>query len=113
MQPIISPMFIYLIGVINNLKLLFLIFGIASLIISGAGACTEFEEKGFIPKWCKILFVTGLLNCTLVAIIPNRDTLIAMYTTKYITVENVKLGKEVVIDTVKEIVDAINRKERD
>lgn len=109
MQPIISPMFIYILGVINSVKFLIIMFTVISFFISTTYAICEVDNGRPIPKLSKILFVVSMIGLTVFSFTPNKETLIAMYTTKYVTVENVKLGKEVVIDIVKEIVDVINK----
>lgn len=113
MQPIISPMFIYILGIVNSVRLLIILFAVVSFVISIVYANCEVDEGKPIPKLSKTLFVSSMIGFTIFSFIPNRDTLISMYTSKYVTVENVKLGKEVVIDTVKEVVDIISRKEKD
>lgn len=116
MQPIISPMFIYILGVIDSLESIFcliliidIIVFIFSPILADKMSDSYSDEAPMlrrIIKLCAIVFTFIILAVTFV---PSKETLIAMYTTKYVTVENVKLGKEVVIDIVKEIVDVINK----
>lgn len=110
MQPIVSPMFIYILGIINSVKFSIILFAVVSFVISIAYASWELDDSKPIPKLSKMLFVASILGFTVFSFTPNKETLIAMYTAKYITVENVKLGKEVVIDTVKEIIDAVNKR---
>lgn len=110
MNPIISPMFIYVLGIINNVRFLIILSAVVSFVISIAYASWVIDNGKPIPKLSKILFVVSMVGFTVFSFTPNKETLIAMYTTKYITVENVKLGKEVVVDTVKEIIEVINKK---
>lgn len=119
MDAIISPVFIYLLGLIDRLDDIFaLIFFIVIIWVILVGIfsedfCETYEESKILTyKTIKRAGLILTIIITLAFFIPDRNTLIAMYATKYITVNNIKSGKEIVIDTIKEVVDAINKEEK-
>lgn len=112
MEPIISPAFIYLLSIIGSIKALLFI-----VVIVGAFTCAVviawcLDDGKKIPRCAKCGTVAIIIALLLNIFMPDRNTLIAMYATKYITVNNIKSGKEIVIDTIKEVVDAINKEEK-
>lgn len=116
MQPIINPLFIYLLSVIETLKgtmSAFIFIGIVVCILTGIISFVEHYNDGAkeIFKILKIAAITTTILSVLYIFIPDKNTLIAMYATKYITVDNIKYGKEIVVDSIKEIVEIIKDKE--
>lgn len=117
MEPIISPVFIYLLSIVDNISIIFKIgigFSICAMVFFLLLLIEIRSDEDWI-KWKKCMrnIIIGLITCSVIVIfIPNKETLIAMYATKYITVNNIKSGKEIVIDTIKEVVDAINKGEK-
>lgn len=113
MEPIISPMFIYLLSIVGNLEMLFIIMYWLSVVYFIILFMTryDYDDRQWVKHMryntiCFILFVM------LSIFIPTKETLIAMYASKYITVNNIKLGKEVMTDTVKEIISIINKEDK-
>ena len=112
MEPIISPAFIYLLSIIDGIKGLLFVTSLVCTGVCSALILIRLVEEKAIYKFTKTGFIIGIISLILLIFVPDRDTLIAMYTAKYITVNNIKSGKEIVIDTIKEVVDAINKEER-
>lgn len=117
---IINPIIIYLIGIVDGIKDLMFFLTVAIIIlmlVTGIIACAYSDENNFkgLEK-CKKTFIKLsvflVLTIALNTFIPNKNTMIAMVSTKYITTENIKLGKDVVVDTIKEIVEVINKEEK-
>lgn len=113
MEPIISPMFIYLLSIVGNLEMLFTIMYWLSVVYFIILFMTkhDYDDHQWVKHMryntiCFILFVM------LSIFIPTKETLIAMYVSKYITVNNIKLGKEIMTDTVKEIISIINKEDK-
>lgn len=116
---IISPIIIYLIGIVDGFKgFLFFLACLAAIImlicvLLGAAAHEDSDNK--LVERCRKLFRNSLASFIVIialnTLIPNKNTMIAIISTKYITAENIKLGKDAVIDTVKEIVKVINKEE--
>lgn len=111
MTPIISPMFIYLLSVIDNFKGILFCIGLFGSGILGMLIFFMMIDDNEIPKKIKTYFVASIICGLFNMFIPSKETLMVMYASKYITVDNIKLGKEAVVDTVKEIVDIINKEE--
>lgn len=112
MEPIISPMFIYLLSIIGNLETLFTIMYGLSIVCFIFLFTTEYDDRRRWIKHVRCNTICFILFILLSILTPTKETLIAMYASKYITVNNIKLGKEAVIDTVKEIVEVINKEEK-
>lgn len=112
MEPIISPIFIYMLGIVDDFKSLFIITAIICISLGGASIVMNCMDGNNIPRHSKLSVVIGTIALILYTFIPNKETLMTMYASKYVTVNNIKLGKEVVVDTVKEIVDIINKEDK-
>lgn len=116
MQPIINPLFIYLLSIIETLKgtmSAFIFIGIVVCILTGLILFAEHgnsEVKSLHTIFKRTTIATTIL-AVLYIFIPDKNTLIAMYATKYITVDNIKYGKEIVVDSIKEIVEIVKNKE--
>lgn len=128
MQPIISPWFIYLLGIVDSiiefLSVLAVFAGIVFIIsLIGHILCKyadEFDED-YIPLWKKIrkialpiLIIFALLSL----FVPNRNTLIGMFVAKNITHDDVekvlKTGddfKEEIKKDIFELIEAIQDKQ--
>ena len=118
-QIIINPMWIYWLDVLKSIKgivlfLTFVSFLIISFYIIVIGATfkdcrDEDEEKQFknlvsktklaVKIWVTVLFISTF--------IPSKDTLIAMFIAKNVTVEKAIQGKEVVKDSIDYIFEKI------
>lgn len=116
MQPIINPLFIYLLSTIETLRkamFVFILIGMAACILFGLILFEEYNNSEM--KSIHTIFKRATITTTILAVlyifIPDKNTLIAMYATKYITVDNIKYGKEIVVDSIKEIVEIVKNKE--
>ncbi len=105
MTPIISPWFIYLLSVVNPIKYVFTVFAVLAGIVLLMGIVgwficdTEKEEFGenWLRLWKKIIIITTpvfILSLMLSIFLPSRNTLIEIYVTKHITMNNIKKGIE-------------------
>lgn len=116
MQPIINPLFIYLLSIIETLKgamSAFIFIGTVVCILTGLILFAEHSNSEMKSMYTifKRTTITTTILAALYIFIPDKNTLIAMYATKYITVDNIKYGKEIVVDSIKEIVEIIKNKE--
>ncbi len=125
-QVIINPMWIYLIGVVEQLDMaldMVLCLAVILLIILFVGVCVLIEdtygeerkkyEKAFkdLFKFVFIWFVFGIIS----VLIPSKTTLISMLVAKTVTVEKVVQGKEVVkgsIDYIFEKIQEVNNENK-
>ena len=118
-QVIINPMWIYWLEVLENIvfivglvmiiSFLIIVFLIVVIVATYDNYRNEDEEKNYkimikdtklaVCIWTSILFIS--------AFVPSKDTLIAMFIAKNITVEKVVQGKEVVKDSIDYIFEKI------
>lgn len=91
----------------------FILIGILVCILTGVIQFAEYnnERATTIFKIFKRTAITTTILAVLYIFIPDKNTLIAMYATKYITIDNIKHGKEIIVDSIKEIVEIIKNKE--
>lgn len=103
MNPIISPIWIYLIGISTGVQNTLLIAG--GVILASIIAFTLFEDLDILKRICSIkkLFFTGLLLIFLAVLTPSEKTCYAMLAASVITPDNI----ETVGETSKDIVDYI------
>lgn len=118
MEPIINPMFIYLVGFCQDLKFLLLsafilsliptiIFMIATFLCVG---CNDAENKEETKYYCKRTIVFSIISFViwlLFAIIPSRQTALAMLATYYVTPDNIQIVQGNIVEFVRQIVDAV------
>ena len=98
MTPIVSPWFIYFLGVIDGVKDFLEVIAILSgvgLLAGTIGYCvSKFDDnfKEWQEFWHKFLkkFILAFCICLPLALLaPSRNTIIAMYVTKFITTDSV------------------------
>ncbi len=118
-QVIINPMWLYWLDVLENIvfivglvmiiSFLIIVFLTVVIVATYDNYRNEDEEKNYkimikdtklaVCIWTSILFIS--------AFVPSKDTLIAMFIAKNITVEKVVQGKEVVKDSIDYIFEKI------
>lgn len=109
MRPIINPWLFYLIGVLDKLQIVALIFLIASAIVGVMCLFiwlddSEFEKEDI--KFIKRVFITFFISLSIVIIVPSKETMCEMMVANYVTENNIETAK----DDVKELVDYIVKK---
>lgn len=130
MEPIISPWFIYLAGIVNPLKfslgLIAFFCAIACFIIccyyfieSPWEGCSTIERQRAEAKQkaslklIKIVIPVTFVSFLLQVFIPDKDTMIAMAVANVVTVDNIQganaFVKTNVQDYINMITDAINK----
>lgn len=110
MNPIINPLFFYLVDVISNFKIMCCIF---QLIILGGIllwiVCDEdaIEEKliRFIKKW----FIVAIVFLVFTLFLPSKKTCYQMMVASQVTEENIKSAEDVIKDPVDYIFEKINK----
>ena len=118
MEPIVSPWFVYLLGVVDGIG-----FVAAALAFTGLLAsigltvavvgmrCEEDEEVAKIEPLRKGVIVLTVFFSLLAIFVPSRNTLIAMYVAKNITPDNVatavETGKAVKDELKRDVLDLI------
>lgn len=115
MEPIISPVWIYLIHLANALQgISIVIFG-ASLIlwVSVYVGVIEFNDTDSEDsekarrRWLKIFAIIATVCVLIFVLIPDKDTMYAMLAASFITPDNIAGGEEHLIDLVTKIANII------
>lgn len=131
MDPIVSPWLIYLISVINSIRifafLLGLIFGLPLLIYFVSDCFNSINEDILFPyqldqyeeikeknaKQIKKYFILCLTFILVGLLIPSKETLITMLIANVITPDNINMSNELIKHNVQDyvniIVDGINK----
>ena len=113
MEPIISPVWIYLIHVANMVYGLSIIaWGVSLLILvlisidafDFDGSDSEESKRKYMKK-CAIVMVV----CTIVFIlIPDKNTMYAMFAASIVTPDNISVGEEHIVNLIAKIANAIH-----
>lgn len=107
MEPIISPWIIYALHVFDKVyftcEISLMCCGIISPLLVMAG---EMEGSECMLKYAKILAIVAAVCALVLIIVPNKETLIAMLVTTYITPDNIQVVQGNIIDFVQQIIKA-------
>ena len=120
-EPIVSPLFIYLLGVVEGIGI---ISGIAVTIFGGTylgfkiaawSSLIEYGDKDKDYQRCRSIYRKTLLPFLIFlfvsVFVPSKTTLLQMYAANYITFERVekavKLGKSLKDEIKSDIIDII------
>ena len=106
MEPIIPPMWIYLIHLASTLRSIAIYILCASLIFVYAGAIDLIRESNK-KFWMKAFAITVVVCLLLLMLIPDQDTLYAMIAASFITPGNISIGEDHLIDLVTKIAKII------
>ena len=118
-QVIINPMWIYWLDVLESIKVMGAFLMIVALVIISFYLFTigvtfeEYRNEDEEKKFKNLVSKTKLAACIWVSVlfisafVPSKDTLIAMFIAKNVTVEKVVQGKEVVKESVDYIFEKI------
>lgn len=124
MNPIISPLWFYLMGVGNSAIYffgivggLFAIAGLIALVIGGIEFMDYSKEKGLkILKWGRKYTIIGILSCLFAIFIPTKETCYQMIAATVVTPNNIEVVGETatnIVDYIIESVDALIEKEEE
>lgn len=107
MEPIVSPVLVYLIGTVGNLKALCFLVSVCTwvwIILMYATSIAE-DDKELRPK--KYVLILAVILLLLTILIPSKETLIAMAVSSYITPDNVIVSEQHIIDMITRIKEAV------
>lgn len=118
MEPIINPMLIYLIGFCEDLKLFLfsafllsllptIIYILLIVVYIGVNDADGKEEIKYYIKKTIIFSVISFVLWLLFAIVPSRQTALAMLALYYVTPDNVQIVQGNIVEFVRQIVDAV------
>lgn len=107
MEPIISPWIIYWIHVFDKINIACALVTIIGSIVFGITwlvGITE-DDKDLI-NFAKKASIVIAICATILMVVPDKQTMMAMIAANYITPENVQLVQENIVDFIKKIVEA-------
>lgn len=117
MQPIVNPIFIYLLSILDGIHNLITIFILLSIIVfivpvflivyswfEGYDISIQ-KYKSYIKKGLIYFIFFNLLGI----FIPTKESAIMIYTSKFVTVNNINTSKEFLLNTFQEVMDIINK----
>lgn len=112
MEPIISPVWIYLIHLANTLHSISIcIFGtsltIGVLIYAGVIEIDDPDSEKARRRWLKIFAIIATVCVLILTLIPDKDTMYAMIAASFITPDNISGGEDHLIDLVTKIAKII------
>lgn len=111
MDPIISPMWIYLIHVANTIYgISIVVLCVSTAIAFGlliGGAIDLEEERKTTYKRLKICAVFIIVSLLVLVFVPDKKTMYAMLAASMITPDNISGVEEHVIDLIAKIADAV------
>ena len=129
MEPIVNPVFIYLLGVVDTVNFLLAIvfiaaligiaiFGIMWTVVTVEGDEDEEDEAHRWGKLAKKATIVALICGLIGIVVPSKNTLIGMYVAENITMDNIekaiKTGnsvREVIKQDVFELIEKLKDKE--
>jgi hypothetical protein len=111
MEPVISPIWFYLIHVasmIHVLSLFVLVISIAGLVVLVAGGPDEEENRRITKKYVKTCIIAIIICSLVVTLVPNARTVYMMLAASVVTPDNIVGGEEHIVNLITNIVTAIN-----
>ena len=115
MNPIISPVWFYLIHVfnmINVLSLFVLVISIVGLVMLVAGEVDFYpdkeENRRITKKYVKTCIIAMIICSLVLTLVPNARTIYMMLAASVVTPDNISVGEEHIINLRTNIVNAIN-----
>lgn len=114
MEPIISPVLIYLIHMINaiyGLSIFALFVSAFTMVMSPLIAdciCEDYEEEGKVMrKIIKICAILVAICIILIMFIPNEKTIYAMIAASMITPDNIYITEDHITELISKIAEAV------
>lgn len=115
---VISPMLIYLLGLVDSLLPILSISSLALIFVSPFiwiiaecnpdGDMTEYTKQKY-KKFAKNCVVVSVILMIFYIIIPNKETITQMFIAKNITVDRVQIASEVVQKIYNDIIGIMNK----
>lgn len=124
MQPIVNPIFIYFLSILDRIHSFISVFTILSIAVfiipiflifyNWVDNFGDFDLDENIVQKCKPYIKKGLIYFTLLRLlstfIPTKESAIMIYTSKFVTVNNINASKEFLLNTFQEVMTIINSK---
>ena len=111
MEPIISPVAIYLFSVLAKLNTVAIAVMVFSWVIIFLVAMYKFTFDDMEVEFSfKNAIIVAVIATTIVILIPTEKTMLAMLTLSFITPDNIGVAEDHVIDLITKIMDAVKHK---
>ena len=109
MDPIIPPMWIYLIHLASTLRFMAIYTLCASImiLIFIYASTIEIIRDSNKKFWLRTFAITMVVCIFILTLIPDQDTLYVMIAASFITPDNISIGEEHLIDLVTKITKII------
>ena len=109
MEPIISPVVIYLFSILAKLNMVALAVMIFSWVIIFMVGMYKFTFDDMDVKFSfKNAIIVAVIATIIVIFIPDEKTMLAMLTVSFITPDNIVITENHVVDLITKIMDAVN-----
>ena len=106
MQPIISPWSFYLAAIANKVVLASSLIALGSVFVSIVCLAHE-DEEGIEHKTTIKWFIAGIIAMIIAIIVPDGDTVYKMIAANMVTPDNIDMGKDYIIQCIKEAAAAM------
>ena len=110
MNPIVNPIWFYIISVFNGLKVMSGILLMSIVVLVICTLATSFDDINWEmvenKKITKMIIIVSTICASVILFVPNEETMYKMMIASYITEENVEIAK----GEVKELIDYIAEK---
>lgn len=106
-MPIITPQQIYFYHVLPNLGQICLAISIILFIIVVLYVIVAFGDDDVNKVFVVVMLMVAFISCCLFVLIPDQETLIMMYASRYITVDNLNLGIQEIQKLIEYIVELV------
>ena len=107
MEPIVSPVLIYLIGTVDSLKGLCFLVSVFTWAWIVATCYIRFIEGDEESRPHKYVMIVAVIFLFLTILIPSQAKLIGMVVSSYITPDNVIVSEQHIIDMIARIKEAV------
>ena len=114
MEPIINPLYIYLISIISTLKtglaFIMLFAGLAFIAVGMLYFLGEITNKKIGKRILKTVTITFIVSLLIYIFVPDEDTCYKMMAASIVTPDNIETVKDETIKTIEEITDILQNK---
>ena len=109
--PIISPLYFYILGILDPINIIVLILAIfsfiASICLMADHSVNYSSDKEFFDKLTKRTITTCIICAILCVIIPGKSTVIQMIVASYITPNNLIKTGQSIDNTIDKVIEKI------
>ena len=114
MEPIISPVWIYLISLASKIQIFSILISVAALFVWVSiyvGAIKFYDEEGELEElrreWLQNFAIVMIVCVLIFMVIPDKDTMYEMLAASIITPDNISGGEDYIINLITKIANVI------